>query len=435
MDWLLILVLFVAIFVSLTIGARVAWTLTGISLIFCFLLWGTNALNILVRNVCSTGFSETFICIPLFVFVGFSLRYSGMIEEMFDAAQKWLGGLGGGLAIGTMLVCIAFAAISAGSGVTVVLIGLVAMPSMLRRGYDNKMVMGSISAGAVLGIVIPPSIPMVLLALFAQISLGSLFFAGVVPGIMCGLAHCSYIGIRCALNPKLGPPISLEEKVGWKEKLISLRAIVLPLFLIVGVLGSIWTGVCTPSEASGLGALGACMILAIKRRMTWAVMQESLTKTLNVTLMVFWVLVGAFCFINIYSYLGAIDLICTLLANVPGGSYSVLAVMMVVMFVSGMIMDDYALIILLAPLFFPLVRGFGWDPLWFGIVFILNIQMAYLTPPYGFNLFYLRAITPESVSMVEIYRSVIPFVIVQVLVLIIVIKVPILATWLPSLMI
>jgi len=433
-PWLLSIILFLSLFLVVVIGARVAWALSGISLIFIFLLWGAKGLPLIVRNAVSCGLNETFICIPLFAFIGLSLRYSGVVEDMYAVAHRWLGSLPGGLAMGTMFICIAFAAISAGSGTTVAIMGLTAMPAMLKRNYDQKMVMGSVMAGAVLGIVIPPSIPMVLLSLFGKISLGTLLFGGVIPGVLIGVLHSSYIGIRCAINPKLGPPGPPEERGTLKERIMLLRAVVLPLILIVTVLGSIWAGICTPSEASGVGAFGACIVLILRRRMTWPIMEKSLAKTLGITVMVFWILIGAFCFLNIYTYIGIYDMLQALLADIPGGSYGILAVMMIIMFLFGMIMDDYALIVLLVPIYFPIIKSLGWDPLWFGLVFILNLQTAYLTPPYGFNLFYMRAITPPSVSMREIYSSTIPFLLIQMLGLGLVISFPILVTWLPSLM-
>lgn len=320
-----------------------------------------------------------------------------------------------------------------GSGAATVTMGLIALPSMRSRGYDNQIAMGVILAGGVLGIIIPPSIPMVILSQYSRnISVGKLFFGGVIPGILCAIIYSIYVAVRCAINPNLCPAIPKEERPSWRKKLECLGAVLPPALLIVAVLGSIYAGLATPVEAAGLGA-GCSIIIALFRgRLTMNILNESLRKTLKLIGMILWILSAAAILNTVLNVMGVNKLLASAAAQLPGGAVTVMILMMVLNFVLGALMDDYAVITLTAPIYLPLVEAMGVDPLWFCLIFMLNLQMAYLTPPYGFNLFFLKSIVPKDVAVTQIYKAALPFIALQIVALIICWIFPPLITWLPT---
>lgn len=430
-TWMLIL-LFICLFAALFAGVPVAFGLGAVSLLFVLVLWGPNGLYVTIASMLDVGMTETYIAIPMFLLLAFSLQISGISDDLYETVYYWLGPLNGGLAMGTIFICALFSAMCGGSGQTVLTMGLIAMPSMLKRGYDRKLVMGTIMAGGILGIVIPPSIPMIMMGVLGQESVGKLYFGGIVPGFFCVIMYVIYIGVRCWINPSLGPAVPPEERIGWLQKVKLLKSVIAPVLLILSILGVMYTGVCTATEASAVGCFGAMLCVIIRGKFNWAFLATSLQKTLQVSVMVAWIMIAAGCFTNVFTYLGGADLIASAAVNMPGGRWAVTAAFMVGILIMGCIMDDYALIIICTPIFFPIMKLLGVDTVWFGIIFVLSIQVAYLTPPYGFNLFYMRALTPKSVTMGEIWLSAVPFVGIQVIALVLVMIFPELATWLPS---
>ena len=286
--------------------------------------------------------------------------------------------------------------------------------------------------GGALGILIPPSVPMIIYATLTGESIGGLFAGGVLPGLLLTLIFILYIGIRCFFQPALGPALPKEERATWEEKFASLRAVVLPIMIIVMVLGSIYAGVCTATEAATLGVLGAFISAAVYRKLNWQMFKESCFRTASLTAMIIWILIGAYCFTSVYTGTGAHELMEHLLLSIPGGRYAILFTMQVVFFILGCILDPAGIIMICTPVFVPVIKSLGFDPLWFGVLFIMNMEMGYLTPPFGFNLFYMKAIAPPTVTMTDIYRSIIPFVALQGVGLIIVIIFPEIALWLPK---
>jgi len=313
--------------------------------------------------------------------------------------------------------------------------GLIAIPSMLKYKYHKTIAIGSVGAGGALGALIPPSVPFIFYGVLAKESIGSLFMGGVGPGLLLASLYMAYIGIRCKLQPHMGPGVPPEEKASWGERIASVNAIWPFLALIFLVLGVIWMGVATPPEAACFGAGGALLINAIYRRLTWQVFKDSLTDTVKLAVMGLWILIGATLFIHVFSALGCQDLVTSTVLAMPGGKWGVIAMMMVVILILGMIMDDWAIINLCTPLFVPIIVALGFSKLWFGIIFIVNIQVAYLSPPFGFVLFWLKGILPPEMTMGDIYRSVWPFTIMQLIGLTLVIIFPQIGTWLPSTMI
>jgi tripartite ATP-independent transporter DctM subunit len=426
------LLLLAAMIAMLFTGIPVAFGLGAISVIATLLLWGDGGLFMIANSAYSNITATTYIAIPMFLLMAAMLQKSGLADDMYGMLYKWMGGLRGGLAIGTVIICTVFGAMSGGSGPATITMGLIALPSMVSRGYDRKMAMGSIAAGGVLGIIIPPSIPMILIAGFGQLSVGKLFMAGILPGLLCAVIYCIYIIVRCMVNPALGPALPKDERATWSEKFKSLYALAGPVILILLVLGSIYSGAATPTEASAVGAVGSIVITLIKRRLTREVITEALRRTLTLTAMVLWILIGASCFNTIYNYMGAFDLIQRIAYGLPGGGWTVIIAMLLLNFFLGMLMDDYAIIMLTAPLYLPIITGLGFDPIWFTMIFMLNLQMAYLTPPFGFNLFYLKSVVPKDVKLTEIYRGVVPFIGLQVIALALTMVFPQIATFLPG---
>lgn len=432
-TWLVTILLFGFLLLGLLLGLPLAFSFGGVAILFSLLLWGPKSLAIIPITAYEDVTNYILLAVPLFVFMANILEHSGIAEELYDMMHKWMGKLSGGLAIGTVVICTIFAAMAGISGVATITMGLIALPSMLSRGYSKYLAVGSVSAGGTLGILIPPSVIMILYAFLTEESVGKLFMAGILPGILITLLFIGYIAVRCLINPEMGPAI--EEKVGFKEKIVSLRAVVLPLLLIGLVLGVIYAGVCTPTEASAVGAFGAVICAVIHGKFTWKVFTQSLERTLLLTCMVMWILIGATCFTQLYTALGAPDMLNDLISGLYVSKWLIIGLMMIVFFILGMFMDPAGIIMICTPVFIPIVKLFGFDTIWFGILFTICMEMGYITPPFGFNLFYMRAIVPEGVSMADIYRSIIPFVLLEITGLIIVVLFPALATWLPSRMI
>jgi tripartite ATP-independent transporter DctM subunit len=426
------LLLFGALFLFLALGLPLAFVLGGVGVVGCYFLWGSKGLFVAAAQTYGAMGKFSLLSIPLFIFMAMILERAGVADDLYTMMHRWMGPLRGGLAIGTVLICAIFAAMSGISATATVSMGLIALPAMLKRKYDKIMAMGCISGGGALGILIPPSVPMILYATLTGESIGGLFAGGVFPGLLLTLIFSLYIGIRCFFQRALGPALPKEERATWEEKLASLRAVVLPIMIILMVLGSIYAGVCTATEAAALGCLGALISAAVYRRLNWQMFKESSFRTASLTAMIIWILIGAYCFTSVYTGTGAHELMEHLLLSIPGGRYAILFTMQIVFFILGCILDPAGIIMICTPVFVPVIKALGFDPLWFGVLFIMNMEMGYLTPPFGFNLFYMKAIAPPGVTMTDIYRSIVPFVALQAIGLIIVIIFPEIALWLPK---
>jgi tripartite ATP-independent transporter DctM subunit len=319
-----------------------------------------------------------------------------------------------------------------GFGPGILTMGLIAVPAMLKQNYDKSLALGSVMAGGVLGEIIPPSIIMIIFAYVARLSVGKLFFGGAVPGLITALFYVLYILIRCHFQPHLAP--RGEDRVTWGMRWVGLREIVLPASLIVLVLGSIFLGIATPSEAAGVGAAGAFVICILYRKLTWEVLTNSCRHTMNISGMALWILVAATLFGVVYTSAGAQDLVMEVIEGLQVSKWVVLGVMQAILLIFGMFMDDYAVLTICAPIFMPIAVFLGFDPTWFAIVFILNMQVAYLSPPFGWALILMRGVAPATVTTRDIWASVPPFVCIQLLVLTLTICFPQLALWLPNVM-
>jgi len=434
---LLTLVLFLCLLVMLVSGLPVAFCVGGIGIVFAAFLWGPQSLVMIALR--SRQMSESFllIAIPMFIFMGVILERSGIADDLYKAFHNWMGPVKGGLAIGTVIICTLFAAMVGLTGPATVTMGLVALPSMLKRGYTKDISIGCIMAGGALGFLIPPSVTAIMYSLIAEQSVGKMFAGGILPGLVLATLFIIYITVRSAIQPNICPALPKEERASWREKFTSLRILVLPLALIMVVLGSIFFGIATASEASAVGAAGSIVCAALLGRLKWRVIIEAADRTLRLTGMVMWIVYGALCFSTVYSGLGAVELVQNLIARLTLSPWGVLIMMQLSYFFLGFILDDTAIIFICLPLYVPIAASLGFDLIWFGILFIVNLQMAFLTPPVGYNLFYMRAVVPmvaPDITLGDIYRSAWPFVILQGIGLVLVMLFPQLALWLPNML-
>ena len=423
------LLLFGGLMVLIFLGVPVAFALGGITVILTYILEGSTTLFIVATTTYKQITDPNLITIPLFLLMGNFLLHSGISDRMFKALGYWLSGIRGGLAIVSIGVCVALA-MCGGFGPGILTMGLIAVPAMLKQSYSKSLSLGSVMAGGVLGEIIPPSIIMIIFAYIARISIGKLFLAGVIPGLLTALLYVLYITIRSHMQPDYAPPF--KEEVTWKLRIASLKDILLPALLIFLVLGSIFFGIATPTEAAGVGATGAFLICIIVKKMSWKVLWESCRQTMSISGMVFWILIGATLFSVFYTSQGAQSLVTELVGGLEINRWFILAFMQIILLILGMFMDDYAVVTVCAPIFVPIAIVLGFDPIWFSIIFILNMQVAYLTPPFGWALIMMKGVAPPDISTRDIWRSVPPFVIMQLIVLILIMIFPQLALWLPE---
>ncbi|WP_028877933.1 TRAP transporter large permease [Terasakiella pusilla] len=424
--------MFISMLVLLVMGAPLTWCLLIVGTGSAYLLWGTDGLHMLATSTFSSMDNFILVALPMFIFMGLMLQRSGITDDLFSMVHKLMGGIPGGLGIGTVFICAILAAMAGVSGAATVSLGVIALPSMLKRGYDKKLVSGTIMAGGALGFLIPPSVLMIVYAFLARESIGKLFAAGLMPGLMLAGIYVLYISIRCGINPKLGPPVAEEERLGWRDKLASMKAMILPAILIMLVLGCIVFGVTTPSEASAIGAAGSIALAIVYRTFNMSMLKDVLVSTTQIMGMLLWIALAAVFFSKIYIGLGAGALIGELIEDSNLSPYWIIISMLACYFVLGMFLDDFAIVFITIPLFVPIVRDLGFDTVWFAVLFILSMQTAYLTPPFGYNLFYMRSVAPPEITIYDLYKATIPFVILQIIGLALIVAFPQIALWLPN---
>jgi len=421
--------------IGLLTGLPVAFVLIGISILFIFIFASPLIAYAGVFVFFKTITTDIFIAAPLFVFMAYVLQFSGIAAALYETMYKWFGGLRGGLAMGTVAICTLLAAMTGLGATGVVTMGVIALPEMLKRGYNKSMAIGCIPFGGALGPLIPPSVLMIIVGGFASLSIGRMFIGGVFPGLLMAALAIIYIGVRCYRQPEAGPALAPEERASWSEKFKSLQGVMAPIILIVLVIGSIYTGICTPSEAGGIGAFGALICAAIYRQLNWQNLRQAGLGTVRLVAMVMWLLIGGGCFSTLLGATGVGHFISGLLTGLPVGTMGVLIVMMVIGLTLGMFMDGAAITMICIPVFMPVVYQLGLDPLWFGLLFTMNMIIGYITPPFGMNLFYMKGLVPKDISMMDIYRSIIPYVVISIIVLILCIVFPQILLWLPNKMI
>lgn len=439
---LLSLLLFVCTFALLATGVPIAFALGGIAVVFAIAFWGFDHLSVLATAGFSTLQNINLVAIPLFILMGWILYKCGIAEDLFETVHVWAGGVRGGLAMGTVLIGAVFGAICGDLLAAVFTVTTIALPPLLKRGYDKRLAIGCVMAGGILALIVPPSIIIIIFSSVTGQSVGRMYLACFVPGFTLAALYILYIGVRCYLRPAMGPPAPPETRAGWGTKIAKLRGVLMPVALLLSMLVGIYSGAVTPMEASAVGVAGAFVCAAIKRRLSWAVVWEAVFMTLRITCMIGWLFLAIGCFTAVYAGIGALDLARNIASAVPGGGLPVIIIMQLVLIIFGMFMDDVAIIMIFGPIFLGIVKSLGFDTLWYGALFMVNIQMAFLTPPYGFGLFAMRAVLPTipelkpyNISMGDIYRAAVPFVGLQALGIILILIFPPLATFLPSLLI
>ncbi|HLR17025.1 MAG TPA: TRAP transporter large permease subunit [Alcanivoracaceae bacterium] len=429
---MLTLLFFATMLLFLLLGLPLAFVLGGVSVIFLYFTWGIDSFYMVASQIWGTMNSFTLVAIPLFVFMAMILERTGVARDLYRMMHLWFGGLPGGLALGTLVICAIFAAMVGISGAAVVAMGTIALPSMLERGYDKKLALGVINTGGGWGILIPPSILMILYALITGVSVGQMFAAGIMPGVLLIVLTVIYIIVRSIIQPHIAPPLSADERGTWADKFQALKAVILPIGVVFMVLGSIIGGITTPTEAAAMGVLGALISAAAYKQLKWDIIQDAAIRTFKLTGMIMWILFAAHAFSAAYQSMGAQALIEGFVQLIPGGPWGVIISMMLIIFLLAMVLDPVGIMLITLPVFMPIVKSLGFDPIWFGILFVINMEIGYKTPPFGFNLFYLKGVVPEGVTMKDIYMSVIPFVIIEIIAIGIIMVFPAIATWLPS---
>ena len=431
---ILTLIMLGSMVVLLLIGLPLAFVTGIIAFGFALALYGPLALPLIATRIYGFVSVYALIAVPMFVLMASVLERSGIARDLFGAMHVLAGNLRGGLAIQTMAVAVLMAAMTGIIGGEIVLLGLVALPQMLRLNYDRKLAIGTVCAGGGLGTMIPPSIVLIFYGLTAQVSIGDLFYATIIPGLLLAGIYVAYILIRCYINPDLGPPAPAAERdLSFAEKMLMARDILLPVAVVVMVLGSIYGGIASVSEAAGMGVIGVVICTWIRKELKWQLIRESLHQTMMTCGVILWLVFGATALIGVYNLMGGIDFITNLMTGLPFPPFVILLIMMAILLVLGFFIDWIGIMMLTMPVFVPIVVEMGYDPIWFGILFCMNMQISYLSPPFGPAAFYLKGVAPPEISLQDIYNSLWPFMGLQILALGIVMKFPQLALWLPSL--
>ena len=419
----------------LATGFSIAFAMLTIATVGYLVFVGPEALHAIFPLAFNIITTDIFIAVPLFIFMANVFEVSGIGGRMYDAMYKWMAGLRGGLAIGTVLICTLIAAITGLAATGTVIGGLLAYPEMKKRGYDKMISIGPIMAGGALGPLIPPSVPMIIVSCLTTVSAGKLFMAGVFPGIICSLLFCLYIGIKCLYNKNLAPPIPIAERANWKEKINSLWGLLPPILLIFLVLGGIYLGVCTPSEAGGVGSAGALICAIACRNLTCRKLLMATMNTFRVNAMVMWLAIGGSAFASLTGITGINRGVSNFLGSLSMSPNGIVLVMLGIVFILGMFIDIIAIVMICLPIMMPVIIQIGFDPLFFAFLFTMCLIIGILTPPFGYNLFYFKGLGYEEVSMMDIYRSVTPYIVLMTIAMILCLLFPQIPLWLPNKMI
>lgn len=429
--------MFPALFVLIFLGVPVAFALMVVAFGAGYMFFGSSIGIQAFRFIDGVASTEILAAIPLFIFMGAILERSGLAERLFLAMRLWLGGLPGGLAVATIAMCAVFAAATGIVGAVEILVGIMAIPAMMRLSYNKGLIAGTICAGGSLGTIIPPSILVVIYASLAQLSIGQVLAGTIIPGLLMVVLFLAYIMIRCWLDPRAGPGVPADgRKVPMREKLIvTVTALLPPLVLVVLVVGSIMAGVASPTEAAAVGAVGTIVLSILNRALTRKVLIDTLRQSLSVNAMIMFIVVGGTMFTSVFRAAGGNRLVTDLVGLLSLSPAMTIVLLLAIVFALGFILEWVSILLICVPIFLPLVKQAGADPLWFGIMVIVVVQTSYLTPPMAPAIFYLKAIAPPEMTLGDMYRGVVPFIICQLLVLAIVALLPATATYLPSIMV
>jgi len=428
------LLMFATMMLMLLTGQRVFGAIGFVGGFAALLLWGDGGSEMAFSATVKLMKWYPLMTLPMFIYMGYIMSESRIADDLYRMFHVWMGPIHGGLAIGTIGLMVIISAMNGLSVAGMAIGATIALPELLRRGYDKIMVTGVIQAGSSLGILVPPSVVLVLYGMIARQPVGQLWLAGVFPGLLMASLFVIYILVRCRLQPHLGPPLATEERdVSWGTKLKLLRAGILPFLIFFSMTGLFVMGVTSLVESSAVGATVATLAALVKGRLTYKVMETTLRKTLQVTCMFMWIILAALCFGAVFDGLGAVKAIEFFFVDRMALSpWEVLIMMQISYILMGMFLDDTAMLVIVAPLYVPLVGALGFDLVWYGVLYTITCQIAYMTPPFGYNLFLMRAMAPPEITLADIYRSITPFVLVMVFGLAIVMAFPEVALWLPN---
>lgn len=431
----LTLLLLGALVAALAIGVPIAFATGSVAVIFAVWLFDVNTLNLVVSRVYTLMTNQILVAVPLFILMAMILERGGIADDIFKAAYIWSGRIRGGLAVAVILSCALMAAMVGVIGAEIVTMGIVALPAMLKRGYSKSLALGTICAGGGLSTLIPPSVVLIMYALTSGSSIGQLYMAGVGPGLLLAGLYIAYVVILSWLKPEVAPSAPREElDIPLREKLGYVRNLILPSVVVFSVLGTLYLGIATPTEAAGMGVAGSVVAAAVNRRLNAANIMYAVVETTKVTAMLYWLFFGASALVGVYTIAGGTQYLTDLINGLPIGKWGIYAVVNIVWIALGCVIDWIGILLLTAPIFVPVLVGLGFDPVLIGVIFCMNMQISYISPPFGPAAFYLKGAAPPEITIGQIFMSVWPFLGLQVLALITVTIFPEIAMWLPRTM-
>lgn len=419
----------------MAIGTPISFAMLVTGVLGYIFFVGAKGLSITSSITYNVMTMDLYLAIPLFIFMAAIFQASGLSSLLYEIMYKWMSGVRGGLAIGTILVATLIGAMTGLAGTATVTLGMLAYPEMEKRGYNKIISIGPIIAGGALGLIIPPSITMILVGSMSGLSVGKLFMAGVMPGLLAAIVFITYIGLRCFLNPALGPALPTEERITWKEKFSSLTKILPPLALVILILGGIWLGVFTATEAGGIGAIGSLLYTLGTRNLTWKTLKDAGNQTLRLTGMVMWLAVGGVIFTSLNSRTGTGAFISEALGSLSSSPFTMMLILVTIIIILGFILETFAIIISVMPIMLPIVTKIGIDPLLFGFCFALALIIGVMTPPFGYAIFYFAGLKHPGVTVADIYKATMVFAGILTLVLLLCLIFPPIVLWFPNVMI
>lgn len=431
---LLTLIIVFSMAALLVMGLPLAFVTGAVAVTVGLVKFGPVVLGLIASRIYSFMNEYVLVAVPMFILMASLMERTGVARDLYRAMHVWAGGLRGGLAVQTLFVAIIMAAMTGIIGGEIVLLGMIALPEMLRLGYNKNIAIGTICAGGSLGTMIPPSVVLIIYGLTANVAIGDLFLATITPAfVLAGLYLC-YILVRCNINPELGPPAPAEERqMTVVEKLALFKNLILPLMVAGCVLGSIYAGIASVSEAAGMGVVGTLVAALVRKELKWQVVRASILQTLNTCGMLLWLTFGATALIGVYNLMGGMQFVQSAVTGLELAPVFVILVMMGILVLMGLFMDWVGILLLTVPIFVPIVVTLGYDPVWFGVLFCMNMQVSYLSPPFGPAAFYLKGVAPPEISLQDIFVGVWPFIILQLIGLGVILTFPEIALWLPEL--
>ena len=431
-ELILTICMFSALIVTIGLGISIVFAMGGVAVVSALILWGWDGIFTIVSGVFKYMWMVELAAVPLFIFMGVALSKSSIAKDMYEAFYVCAGSIRGGLAVGSCGFAAALSAMTGSCAASTVTAGLVGIPPMRQRGYKDSLIFGTICAAGSMGVLIPPSITLVIIGMTTGESIGKLFAGGMTSGLFIVALFIAYILILTWLKPEIAP--ARVEKASLKEKIFAMRTVILPGIVIISVLGSIFIGIATPTEAAAIGCIAVFLCVLARKEANWTFVTEVVYNTTTVTGMVIWIMFGAAGFVSVYCGAGGASFIQGFLMSLEIGRWGIFAITMVIVFILGCFLDPVGIILLVLPIVYPVIKSLGFDPVWYCVLFQVNLCIGYITPPFGYNLFYIKTLAPEA-PMWIIYKSIVPFVAIMVASLIIMSFIPGIITWLPNAMI